>query len=154
MRNRFHCGGIVPHARGFAMLDVLIALLLLAVALTGACATLIHTMRSTHDALLATRAVDLAADLSEELKRLPAAMTPGDAVGAWRERVRVTLPVAGLAPEQFASLAIAGIAGTDEPAADGALHLVTLRWRSARGELEELNLPVVIPLATDAVPPV
>src|SRR5690606_24448996 len=121
------------------MLDVLIALLLLAVTLTGACATLVHTMRSTHDALLATRAVDLAADLSEELKHLAATMAPEEAVGAWRERVRAALPVAGLAPEQFASLVIADTAGTGEPGADGALHLVTLRWRSTRGELEELN---------------
>lgn len=127
------------------MLDVLIALLLLAITLTGACATLIHTMRSTHDALLATRAVDLAADLSEELKQLPATSELEAAVGAWRERVRVALPVAGLAPEQFASLVSAGNAGTEAPEADGALHMLTLRWRSTRRELEELHLPVVIP---------
>ena len=134
----------MSHARGFAMLDVLIALLLLAVTLTGACATLIHTMRSTHDALLATRAVDLAADLSEELKHLAATMAPEEAVGAWRERVRAALPVAGLAPDQYVSL-VPDAPLTEESTGDGvSRHVLTLRWRGDQGDLRELKLPVAM----------
>src|SRR5688572_108339 len=89
---------------GLAMLDVLVALLLLAIVLTGACATLMQTMRQVHGALLATRAADLAADLAEELRAAASAAQIDAAVAAWRTRVASTLPVGGLLPDEFASL--------------------------------------------------
>lgn len=128
---------------GFAMLDVLTALMLLAVTLTVACVTLIQTMRSTHDALLATRAVDLAADLSEALKQAQGPDELEPLVTAWRERVRATLPVAGIAPEEVAS--VAAVTDSEREAVDpqDTFHVLTLHWRGARGNVEELILPVV-----------
>ena len=67
------------------MLDVLVALLLLAVTLTGACATLVQTLRATHAALLASRATDLAADL---LGAVHPYLMPCEGVFTWKRRQR------------------------------------------------------------------
>lgn len=128
---------------GFAMLDVLVALVLLAVTLGAACVTLVQTMRATHDALVATRAVDLASDLSEQLKQAHGPEDIDTLLRAWRERVRGTLPVVGIAPDEVASMVPLGDP-EDEAAAPDAIHLLTLRWRSTRGHTEELSLPVVV----------
>lgn len=136
----------MPQARnaGFAMVDVLVAMLLLAVTLTGACATLVQTMRATHAALLATRAVDLAADLSEELRQAASPDETSVLLADWRSRVATALPVAGLAPEQYVSLV------PDEPLSEETSepgvfrHVLTVRWRDTREDLRELNLPVAM----------
>jgi type II secretory pathway pseudopilin PulG len=131
---------------GFALVDVLVALLLLAIVITGACATLIHTMRVTRDALLATEAVDLAADLAEELRTVGSITQARELLPAWRERVRRALPVAGLGAEDLATLVLAG--PVDDPGGyDGpGRHEVRLRWRaSTAGGMRELILPVTIP---------
>jgi hypothetical protein len=119
---------------------VLVALLLLAVTLMGACAMLVQTMRATHGALLATRAVDLAADLTEELHNVTSVTQAEAAIAAWRARIGEVLPVAGLEPDEVAAL---------EPTrrntaeADGPVRYeLTLRWRDARRGLRELRLPV------------
>lgn len=120
------------------MLDVLVALLLLAVTLTGACLTLLQTLRATHEALLATRAVDLAADLCEELQGAASATQADAVLAAWRTRVSTLLPVAGV--EQFASLVeIPADPGEGTP----PLRELTLRWRAvAAGATRELRLPL------------
>lgn len=56
-----------PTTGGFALLEALIALLLFALGLLAACATLTSSLRACHQALLAGRAVDLAADHVEDL---------------------------------------------------------------------------------------
>lgn len=129
------------HQTGIALLDVLVALLLLAVALTGACATLIHTVRTTQDAMLASRAVDLAADLAEELKHAHSSELD-HLVAALRNRLPAVLPVTGLAPGQYVSISASG---AGDEADIGPSLLLTLRWRSARGEVSELSLPVAAP---------
>jgi hypothetical protein len=138
---------------GFAMLDVLVALLLLAVTLTGACATLVQTMRATHGALLATQAVDLAADLIEELHDATSATQVDALLAAWRARVSASLPVAGMEPDEFAALALP--VGAEEPAtATGNVQRreLRLRWRDVRaGGVRQLTLPVAI--AFTAAPP-
>lgn len=129
---------------GFAMIDVLVAMLLLAVALTGACATLVQTMRATHAALLATRAVDLAADLSEELRQAASLDETRVLLADWRSRVATALPVAGLAPDQYVSL-VPDAPLTEESTGDGvSRHVLTLRWRGDQGDLRELKLPVAM----------
>lgn len=140
----------IRHA-GFAMLDVLIALLLLAVTLTGACGTLIQTMRATQGALLTTRAVDLATDLIEEARGVGSTEEADALLTAWRARVGAALPVAGLEPEQFASLNAAPPNGEDEPAMDAPHQVLTLRWRGVNGQLEELTLPLAA-MALPATP--
>lgn len=139
----------IRHA-GFAMLDVLIALLLLATTLGGACVTLIQTMRSTHSALLTTRAVDLATDLVEEARHIQSTETATALLVAWRARVGETLPVAGLDPEQYAALAPAPMDADGRPGAAAASQVLTLRWRGTRGELEELSLPMTVELRPEA----
>lgn len=58
-------------AAGFAMVDALVALLLLAVVLLAAMAALLRGMQATHGAVLTGRAVDLAADLLEQHRARP-----------------------------------------------------------------------------------
>lgn len=126
------------------MLDVLVALLLLAVTLSGACATLIQAMRASHGALLATRAVDLAADLSEQLQDATSEQQAQAMLTDWRARVAAQLPVAGMAPEEYASLdALPTAWDADAEPTPGGREL-TLRWWRAAGEARELRLPVVI----------
>jgi type II secretory pathway pseudopilin PulG len=130
---------------GMAMLDVLVALLLLAIVLTGAFTTLMQTMRQVHGALLTTRATDLAADLAEELRGATSAAQIDAVVTAWRRRVATTLPVGTLAPEEFGSLRrVLPPSGDIAPATESA-HEVTLRWRELpRGGSGELTLPLAI----------
>jgi type IV pilus assembly protein PilV len=136
----------VPQVRhaGFAMLDVLVALLLLAITLTGACATLIQTMRATHGALLATRAVDLAADLSEELRGAASEAEASTLLATWRTRASVVLPVADLEPEDFAALVRILPAGAEASTADAVDgYLLTLRWQGAPGgAAREMAIPI------------
>lgn len=137
------------HHAGFAMIDVLVALLLLAITLTGACVTLIKAQRATHSALLASRAVDLAADLAEELQSV-SSITESDAVvAAWRARASTQLPVAGMEPDEFASLM--QLAAGPEPATisgDVRRRELTLRWRDERaGGVRQLTLLVAVPFA-------
>jgi hypothetical protein len=126
------------------MVDVLVALLLLALTLTGACVTLIQAMRSTHGALLATRAVDLAADLAEELRVAASDAEAATLLSEWRARAASVLPAAGPAPEDFASLVPIPPAGGEAGSAllvDG--FLLTLRWQAAPGgAVREMVLPV------------
>jgi type II secretory pathway pseudopilin PulG len=144
------CAGstsLLPRLRqaGMAMVDVLVALLLLAVVLTGACATLMQTMRQVHGALLATRATDLAADLAEELRGAASAAQIDAAVAAWRTRVASTLPVGGLLPDEFASLRRVQTMSGDAAPETGPAYEVTLRWRELpRGAAGQLTLPVAM----------
>jgi Tfp pilus assembly protein PilV len=136
----------IRHA-GFAMIDVLVALLLLAITLTGACATLVAAQRSTHSALLATRAVDLAADLAEELHTVTSITEIDALVAAWRGRASAELPVAGMEPDQFASLTQAA---AQSAATSGGVprHELTLRWHDGRaGGVRQLTMPVAAPFA-------
>lgn len=131
-----------PRNAGFAMLDALIALLLLAMVLTGTCVTLIQTMRATGAALLATRAVDLAADFTEDLRGVTSVAQADALLVAWRARVATLLPVSGMEPEEFASLVPAPPATAGETEAAVRNYELTLRWRVAREETRELKLPV------------
>jgi Tfp pilus assembly protein PilV len=127
---------------GFAMLDVLVALLLLAMVLTGTCVTLIHTMRATGAALLASRAVDLAADFTAELRGATSGTQADTMLVAWRSRIAALLPVSGMEPEDLASLAPAPPAAAGETQAAIRSYQLTLRWRVAPEEIRELKLPV------------
>lgn len=128
---------------GFAMFDVLVAMLLLAISLTGACLSLVHTMRTTHAALLATRAVDLATDLSEQLRHAGSATQVAALLVAARARIATVLPVAGLEPEQMLRLeSLPPPAEAEAAMPSGGAQLV-LRWRAAGGPApHELRLPL------------
>lgn len=124
---------------GLAMIDVLVALLLLALTLTGACLALVQATRATHDALLATHAADLAADISEELRHAGSPEQAEQLLKAWRGRVVSTLPVKG---EDFAAFSeyTASEASNDEGSAVTS-HMLRLRWEAHSAD-RELALPV------------
>jgi hypothetical protein len=94
---------------GSGLIDTLVALLLLAFSLLGACTLLIRTLAASRAATIQTTAIDLAADLSEELAaealRASVPSIPDEVVRAWRLRVSDALPT-GIPPlDQFASFA-------------------------------------------------
>lgn len=140
-----------PRNAGFAMLDVLVALLLLAMVLTGTCVTLVQTMRATGAALLATRAADLAADFTEDLRDVRSAAQVEPLLLAWRSRIATLLPVSGMEPDEFASLALAPTATPGETEPVVRSYLLTLRWRAAPEDTRELQLPVAA-VFMDALP--
>lgn len=73
------------------MIDALVALLLFAVGLLAASAALVDGMRATHSAVLGGRAVDFAADLTEDTRGL-SEEDAGAAFMAWQARVDAALP--------------------------------------------------------------
>ena len=79
-------------SEGFALIDALIALLLLAVVLLAAIAALLRGMHATHDSVLTGRAVDLAADFLEQRRAQPDDMSLEPMLAAWNERLRDALP--------------------------------------------------------------
>lgn len=131
------------HAAGFGMIDTLIGLMLLAVVLLGACSVLIQQMRAAQAAALQGRAVDLAADLTEDLRDITSPAAAAGLVQVWRERVSTALPVAGLLPGDFASAVV-------QPAVDGETPRLELaiQWRNAQaGTRSTLQLPAAIGFA-------
>jgi Tfp pilus assembly protein PilV len=84
----------VRHNTGFAMVDALLALLLFALVLLAAIAALIQGMRATHAAVLTGHAVDLAADLLEQHRALPAGAAQASLLGDWNARLQAELPAA------------------------------------------------------------
>lgn len=125
------------------MLDVLLALLLLATVLAGTCAALIQAVRASGESLRASRAADLAADLIEELRGAASATQANGILAAWRNRIPAALSVAGLGPEEMASLT----ASDPQPAGDATipvapLLLLRLQWIGTGSETRELVLPL------------
>jgi Tfp pilus assembly protein PilV len=124
---------------GMALADVLVALLLLAIAIGGACESLVAATQSSRAALLRLRAVDLGADLSESLLALTSADGLAPLLEAWRAQVRTVLPVAGMEATDFAGIRTAGEAG-------GLPAELSLRWHDPHPPgTEELVLPLAPP---------
>lgn len=122
------------HQAGLAMIDALIALLLLGIALTGAGVTLVQTMRSTQGALLAGTAIDLASDLREQLRLAATPEAVRGTVRDWQARVANLLPVSGIDEGPATVVPAAGPDRID----------VLLRWRGdSAGEVQELRVPIV-----------
>ena len=93
---------------GTGMIDTLVALLLLAFSLLGACTLLTRTLAASRGATVQTIAVDLASDLAEDLVsenlRARSPIARDETVRAWQLRVADILPV-GVPPlDHFASL--------------------------------------------------
>ncbi len=84
----------INHQQGFALIETLVALLLFAVLVLAAIATLLQGMRATHAAALTGRAVDLAADLLEQRRALRGDAEIAPLLDAWNERLRTDLPPA------------------------------------------------------------
>lgn len=109
---------------GVGLVDTLVALLLLALSLLGASATLIQTLGANRAAALQTSAVDFAADLVEDLRAGSAAYPDMDTLQDWQTRVAEGLPVGTPPIDQYASaIPTEVMAPTPAPAMN-----VSLRW--------------------------
>lgn len=86
-----------PAARGFTLIEVLIAVSITAIGLLGLAALQLQGLRGTHEASLRTRAVALASEVSEALHAYrgldAAAVLPDADITAWQARVAQTLPL-------------------------------------------------------------
>ncbi len=99
-----HCTKPPRGNAGFGLIDALVALALLAVTLLGACGGLLFALRATQAAAWQMRAVDLVADLDEQLQQADPAEPVAARLESWRARVRQVLPtaeVAGLEPRSL-----------------------------------------------------
>ncbi|MGC4027466.1 MAG: hypothetical protein QM696_01145 [Steroidobacteraceae bacterium] len=83
-----------PRTAGFALAEVLVAALLLALALLGAARSLVESLGTQRAALLQTRAADLAADLAEALRPAPPAEESRQEIALWQAEVQRVLPEA------------------------------------------------------------
>jgi hypothetical protein len=135
---------------GSGLIETLVALLLLSVTLLGTASTLVRTISSSRSAALHTRAVDLAADLAEELRAQPIdvnSITTSPLLADWRARVAAALPVANLSPAEYADVASPVASPSPAPV---QLH-TALRWHhSALGQLDTLQVPLTV--AASATP--
>jgi Tfp pilus assembly protein PilV len=78
---------------GVGLIDTLVALTLLALSLLGASTSLIRTLAANHAAALQSTAVDLAADLAEDMRTAPAPSDEAVLIQDWHRRVAATLPI-------------------------------------------------------------
>jgi Tfp pilus assembly protein PilV len=85
-------GGTQPGMCGFALMEALVALLLLATATIGAGAAMIQALSGQRAALLRTQAADLAADLAEALRAAPDAGARAAEILTWQVAVARRLP--------------------------------------------------------------
>jgi Tfp pilus assembly protein PilV len=135
-----------PHAlhrlaenAGFGLIDTLIALTLLAVSLLGVSGGVHYALRATHATLLQTQAVDLIADLTEDLHWVNADDLPA-LLSGWQVRVQQALPARDFAPPRL----------TRVSAGSGAHALawldVEMGWNGLAGTRDgALSLPVTTP---------
>jgi Tfp pilus assembly protein PilV len=116
-----------PHAHaahhGIGLVDTLVALLLLALSLLGACTMIVRTMGASHAAAVQTIAADLATDLAEDLRAGVIDPTDIRSVQTWRIRVGGALPVGTPPLDAFADVARQPL----QPGKPQGLN-VTLRW--------------------------
>lgn len=78
-------------AAGFGTIDALVALALLGITLLGACGSVHFALRATRAAGWQARAVDLLADLDEDLQQA-ADREPAPALAEWQARLGRELP--------------------------------------------------------------
>lgn len=129
-------------ARGLAMTEVLVALVLLAVALTGALALALRGYALTAEARRAEQAAVLVADLAGRIRALPGVDWTALPVAAPCVPICTPESLAALEFEDWQTLASAtlpGAAAVLEPGASGALQL-TLEWHESDGPGREISL--------------
>jgi Tfp pilus assembly protein PilV len=125
-------------SRGVALIEAMVALLLLAVGIHGAASTMIRGQAELRATLLSIRAVDLAADLAELLRAGQGAVAATGLEG-WRESAATALSMAPPAARASGTLERAALA-TGLPSS----HSIVLQWwdpglRAPR----RLDLPVL-----------
>jgi type IV pilus assembly protein PilV len=93
---------MIPQARGFTLVEVLIALLVLSIGMLGIAALFAETLQAGRSAQFRTQAVSLAADLADRIRsnRTPVGAYAGTGAGAhavadlseWKALVAAQLP--------------------------------------------------------------
>lgn len=115
-------------ARGFTLIEVLVALSITAIGLLGLAALQLQGLRGTHEASLRTQAVTLASEVSEALHGYrahdAAAALPDADLDAWQARVAQILPL-----------------GEGRIAADATATTITVLW-TAHDSSEQIQLSV------------
>lgn len=106
MRILHTCPARLLRERGFGLIDTLIALTLLAVSLLGISGGVQYALRTTHATLLQTQAIDLVADLAEDLHAVNAEQVPA-LLSDWQSRVQQALPTRDFEPPQLARAQLA-----------------------------------------------
>jgi type IV pilus assembly protein PilV len=66
--------------RGFTLLEVMVALLVLSIGLLGLAALQTTALRANHEALMRTQATELAYDITDRMRANPVGVTAGDYV--------------------------------------------------------------------------
>jgi hypothetical protein len=135
LTTRRNCHRTPRHPAGFGLVDALVALGLLAVTLLGACGSLHFALRATRAAAWQTRAVDLIADLDEDLQNADPTLPMEARLEAWRTRLQQNLPAAEVSAMEARSLVVGELQ-------TGWLEL-RLGWNGTPGKPREyLRLPL------------
>ncbi|MEY2854582.1 MAG: hypothetical protein RL030_1714 [Pseudomonadota bacterium] len=125
---------------GFALMETLVALLLLALGLFGAASTMIRGQTELRATLLATRAADLAGDLAEQLRANGTIASRDLLLPPWQQSVRATLSTASAVGTAEGLLEAVTIA-SDLPIS----HTIRVRWYDpALRSPRRLELPIVL----------
>lgn len=135
------CQSLPGAHAGFGLIDALVALALLAVTLLGACGSLHFAMRANRAAAWQSQAVDLVADLDEDLQQSGTAGSQAAQLETWRLRLQRDLPAAQVAGLQARRVA-AGAASID-------WIDVTLAWNATPGMRRQT---LEVPLAQAGAP--
>lgn len=152
----------MPVCRGFTLIEILVALLVLAIGVLGTLALQARSLQQTQDAHLRGNAVMLANDLLELMRSNPAAgpsgylkargtgfpAAPADCaerdrsaggpavaqadLGCWRQKVERLLPVDA---DLLGRLEVCRTRAVDRCAADGSAVLIRLLWSDRRSGL-------------------
>jgi hypothetical protein len=132
--------------RGFGLIDTLIALTLLAISLLGISGGVHYALRTAHATLLQTQAIDLVADLAEDLH----SVAPDEVhalLSGWRARVQQSLPARDFDPPRLMRAELAR--GGAEPM---TWFDVEIGWKGVFGSLDgSLLVPVTSP-GSEALP--
>jgi len=129
------------YQNGSTLIEVLIAMLLLAVGLLGMAGLQTLSLRTTHDAYLRTQATILAADGAERMRAgaQGSGTLSADELAAWQQAVATTLP---LGSGEVCRDATPDDGTVVAPACDGAgaLHAVKVWWDADRNGESESRL--------------
>lgn len=121
---------------GFGLVDALVALALLAITLLGACGSLQFALRATRAAAWQSQAVDLVADLDEDLQRTDTSLPLAAHLEAWLARMQQHLPAARIAALTSRNLVVGTLPTT--------WHELRLDWNGTPGQpRDSLQLPLV-----------
>ena len=130
---------------GFALIETLVALLLLSLGLFGTAATMLRGQAELRATLLATRAADLAGDLVEQLRAGTSSATRERLIPAWQQSVHRALSTASAAGVAEGFLVPVVMAGRLPSS-----HAIRIRWWDpALRAPRRLELPVVLPPESD-----